>query len=368
MPVVTSTPTPATVTDPNAGGNPKPGVTQPGGYTVIGRTLAMDDADPNHFRFSWEGVAIGVHFSGPGVSAVLNDIPATFLGHTGNGYYDVTIDGQLASTFHASPTQQVYPLAQNLGAGEHTVWVTKRTEGMIGSGEFHGITMAAGATLLAPPAHPLHRLEVLGASADTGYGVEATNCGGYNDFQQNQDKAWPQLTANMLGAELHNLAYSGKGVATNYDPVNDPTLTSPVLYDRADTNNPAPWDFSQWTAEVVVIDLGGNDYTGSGGVLDPTTFVPAYVAFIQKILAHYPKARVYVTLNPTDMPPERDTLRTQFQTVVQTCQSAGLTGVAFFEFAQYTGSTYGCDNHPDVALHQQMATALAAQIKKDLGW
>ncbi len=309
-----------------------------------------------------------MHFSGTDISANLNEIPQTFLGHTGDAYYDVMLDGNIISSFHTSATSQAYPLVQNAPAGEHTAWVIKRTEGMIGSGEFHGLTLGAGTQLLTPPPHPTHRIEVLGASADTGYGVEATNCSGYNANQQNQDKAWPQLTANLLGAELHNEAFSGKGLTINYDPVNDPTLTVPVLYPRVDSNNPNTWDFSTWTADVVALDLGGNDYTGSNGSFDSNAFVTAYVAFVQQILKYYPKATIYIALNPTDTGSERDALGAADQSVVATLQGMGEKNVKYIEFPVYPGTVFACDSHPTVALHQQMATQLAAQIKLDLGW
>ena len=360
MPTPSGSPTP----DPNT---PAPAAGL--GYTVIGRTMPVGGAtDANQFQFSWEGVAIGVHFSGNDLSANLSEIPQTYLGHTGDSFFDVMIDGNITTSFHSSMVAQNYPLAQNVPAGEHTAWLIKRTEGMIGSSQFHGLTVGAGTHLLAPPPRPVHRIEVLGASADTGYGVEATNCAGYSADQQNQDKAWPQLTANLLGAELHNEAFSGKGLNINYDPVNDPILTVPALYSRADCNNPNAWDFSTWTADVVALDLGGNDYTGSNGNFDSQAFVTAYVAFIQQILTYYPKATIYVALNPTDAGSERDALSAADQSVVTTLVGMGHKNVKFIEFPVYTGTVFACDSHPPAALHQQMATQLAAQIKKDLGW
>ena len=313
-------------------------------------------------------MAIGVHFSGNDVSANLSEVPETFEGHSGDSYFDVMVDGNITTSFSTTAASQAYPLAQSLSAGEHTVWLIKRTEGMIGSSQFHGLTVGTGTSLLAPPPHPTHRIEVLGASADTGYGVLGTNCSGYSTNQQDQDKAWPQLTANLLGAELHNEAYSGKGLTINYDPVNDPTLTMPVLFPRADCNDPNKWDFSSWLADVVVLDLGGNDYTGSSGGFDSNAFETAYVAFIEQILTYYPKATIYITLNPTDSGGERDALSAADQSVVTTLQGMGHANVKFLAFPVYTGSTFGCDNHPSVDLHQQMAKQLAAQIKMDLSW
>ena len=296
----------------------------------------------------------------------MNDVPATFLGHTGNAYFDVIVDGQPGTAFSITPAQATYSVVSNLAPGQHTVWVSKRTEGMIGSVQFHGFDVGSG-TLLSAPAKPQHRIEVLGASADNGYGDMATNCGGYVDAQQNQDIAWPQLTADAVGAEVSNLAYSGKGLVLNYDPINDPTLTMPVIFADADTNTAAAWNFSQWQADAVLIDLGGNDMTANGDVL-PANFVSSFVTFLQTIYKNYPNTMIYLVNNATETGAGRAQLTTALQQVVTQTQQMGQNRVAYLEFTLYTGSTFGCDGHPSAALHQQIATQVAAQLKADLNF
>ena len=354
---------PPVTVDPN-----KPLPASTGQLTFVGRTLPMDPADPMHVRFAWAGVGVGMHFNGTGVSASLNDIPATYMGHTGNAYYDVVVDGNVTTSFHASPTQTTYPLAQNLPMGEHTVWMNKRTEGMIGSAELHSVVVADG-QLLDPPAHKTRTIEVIGASADVGYGVEATNCGGYQDAQENANKAWPQLAANQLDAEVHQLACSGKGLVLNIDPAADPTYMLPVVYPYADLNViTSQWDFDSWKADAVLLDMGANDYVGAGGNLDDTTFVPAYVKFLQTIAQHYPHAALYVVVNATQTGDLRTKLVAAMQQVVMQAQAAGVTGARYFEFPQYTGTVFGCDGHPSADLHVTMGQQIAAQMAQDLGW
>ncbi len=338
-------------------------------FAVIGRTVALDANNPSHLRFAWPGVAFGVAFQGTSLDANIYDLTDTFNGQAVDSYYDVAVDGAAPTPLSITTQAQQVPLARNLADGNHTLWLTRRTEGMLGSTELLGFTPSPGGSLLAPPALPTRHIEMIGASIESGYGVGSTNCTGFLPAQQDQSLAWPQLTANALQADLMNTSYSGKGLLNNIDPDTDPgnllptmvTLADPMLFDKL-------WDFSRWTADVVMLDVGGNDWTGLGQAPDATAFDAAFVSLVQTTLTHYPHAEVYVTLNSTDTGDERSVLGADYKDIVATLNKDGLTHVHYFEFPQYTGTDFGCDGHPTAALHQTMANQIAAQIKTDLGW
>ena len=338
--------------------------------TFVGRTIALDPNVPSHVRFAWPGVAVGANFVGTSISATMRDYTNAYAGGpTGNSYYDVTVDGNATSTFGITFNTNTYVLADNLSQGPHTVWLRKRTEAMIGSTEFAGLTLSNGGNFLAPPVRLNRRVEVIGASIESGYGADGENCSGYQANLQNQDAAWPKLTANALGAELYNISYSGKGLVNNIDPLYDPTNTIPIMYELTDPMDFAvSWNFTGWQADVVIFDVGGNDWEGLGSAPDPNQFDTAFVSFVQHVLAYYPQAQIYITMNSTDPPDQRAGLEVDFQAIVSQLNHAGLTQVHYFEWAEYTGSNYGCDGHPDHALHQSMANALIPQIRADLGW
>ena len=281
--------------------------------TFVGRTIALDSNVPSHVRFAWPGVAIGANFVGTSISATLRDYTNAYAGGpTGNSYYDVSIDGHGTSTLGITFNTNTYLLADNLGPGPHTVWLRKRTEAMIGSTEFVGFTPSTGGNFLTPPARLNRRIEVIGASIESGYGADGENCSGYQANLQNQDAAWPQLTADALGAELYNISYSGKGLVNNIDPLYDPTHTIPVMYELTDPMDfGVSWAFTGWQADVVIFDVGGNDWEGLGSAPDPNQFDTAFVSFVQHVLAYYPRAQVYITMNSTDPPDQRAGLRSR---------------------------------------------------------
>ena len=363
----TTAPNPPSVTEPNTTQVGSPPTAVPT-LTWIGRTQA-EDAQNANIRFSWAGVTLGVHFKGTQLGVVMNDLPIPFENGTYDSYYNVTVDGQPGTVFSLTTTPQTITVVQGLPLAEHTVWISKRTEGMIGSGEFHGVVLGNDGVLLAAPQAPAHHIEMIGASADVGFGDTTTHCSGFVADQEDEDLSWPQLTANAVEAQLFNLAYSGKGLVSNLDPINDPINILPYLCQYADTNAPnSKWDFSKWKADVVLIDLGDNDLNGEGGTLNTAAFVPAYITFIQQIQAHYPGVYIYAVINATEAGSARTQLEAALKQVVATCQSMAIPHVALFEASPYTGNTFGCDGHPSAQVHQQMADELLPELRQDLGW
>ena len=346
----------------------KPGA----GIHWLGRNVPQDAANPTHVRLSWPGVGLGVRFSGTGLQADMRDDPPPYGGPALGSYWDVTVDGGAATTISLTTSHQSISLAAGLAPGEHELWLVKRTEASLGASEIFSLVPTGGA-LLAPPPAAARRLEVVGASIETGYGVgglEGVNCGAFQSAQQNQSQAWPQLLANSLDAELMNTSYSGKGMSSNISISADPVNTMPVMAQLAEpTDFKHAWDSRQWVPDAVAIAMGSNDWEGLGASeFDPNRLLVAYVDFVEQLRTTAPQAMVYVTLSPQIYAQERSDLDAALQQVVAGLRAAGDLRVRYFSFPEYDGSAKGCDGHPPPALHGQMASLLAAQIRADVGW
>ena len=321
----------------------------------IGRFDTSETAGP---RANWPASTVAFTVSGGSVSAKLKD-------SAGKNFWQVVINGQASSVLALEAGEKTYSIASNLPSGQHTIELVKRTESSQGLTQILGLSLADGATLLPTPART-RRIEVIGDSITCGFGNEAASK--EEKFTPATENAWltyGAVAARAVNADYVSIAASGKKLWP------DNTIVS--LYDRvlANAGNPK-WDFTSWIPDVVVINLGTNDFARENP--DEAGWVGAYVAFIRQIQARYPKAHVYCAVGPmiSEWPgarKPRSTILGYLAKVVEQANAGGGAPVHFIDFgvqAQHHG--IGADWHPSVRTHSIMADKLTAAIKQDLGW
>jgi lysophospholipase L1-like esterase len=257
-----------------------------------------------------------------------------------------------------------------LSDGTHTVELYRRTEASQGESQFLGFDFGSG-QLLAPPAPPARRLEIVGDSITCGYGNEGADqyCG-FTPDTENHYLTYGAIAARSLEAELVTVAWSGKGVVCNYgDAADSCTNPLPVYYDRVLPDRPdLEWDFASYQPDAVVLNLGTNDFSTD---VDPSQaeFEDAYRSFLEHIRSKYPTAYLLCTNGPMLTDPDLSTVRGYIDNVVQALNSAGDSRVGSFEITPQDGTNgYGCDWHPSLVTHQNMATELEAALRRALGW
>ncbi|MBZ5711346.1 SGNH/GDSL hydrolase family protein [Nannocystis pusilla] len=322
---------------------------EPPGIHYVGR---HDASDPNNIRMSWSGVGAVVRFDGTDLHADLDD----------NGrWFTVVVDGQVQPPLMTAPGPMTYPLATGLAPGEHTVELYRRTEGSFGVTTILGFDVTG--ELLSPP--PVtRRIQVIGDSISCGYGNEGVSPCNFSAETENHYRTYGAIAARAVGAELHTIAWSGKGVVNNYgDDVFEPM---PQIYDRTIAGDGgAQWDHAAWQPDVVVINLGTNDFSTDD---DPPedVFVPAYVAFLSHLRDVYPDAFI-LPVAPLLWGDEATMVAGYLQSVVDQRHAEGDLDVAFVDInAAPVGS--GCDGHPSVATHEGMAQNLVTALGQHLGW
>jgi len=69
----------------------------------------------------------------------------------------------------------------------------------------------------------------------------------------------------------------------------------PSKYDYVAEENELKWNYKAWAPQVVVINLGTNDFCG-GFIPDRDDFVRTYINFINKIQGNYPEAKIICTI------------------------------------------------------------------------
>lgn len=340
-----------------AGGNTGAAAGSGGAMSGVRYVGRVDLADARGGKFAWSGSGVVARFSGTSLSVKLN----------GGQEYSVVIDGMLRPSKLTIQSGET-PIESNLSNGEHTVELYRRTEAAQGVSQFLGFTFGAGGALLAPPPAPARRIELIGDSISVGYGNEGPNesCK-FTPQTENHYQSYGAIAARTVGAELHTIAWSGRGVVCNYgDDAQSCTEPLPEIYDRTlPGQNDSRWDFARYQPDAVVINLGTNDYSTN---VDPSAgdFTAAYGAFLKHLRSVYPDALMLCTCGPMLYGAELDQVRGYIADAVS---ASGDDNIKTFDIPSQSASDgLGCDFHPSIKTHQKMADLLVDVLKRELAW
>lgn len=308
----------------------------------------------------WAGTAIHLNFKGTSIKADLDD-------ERGTSFYNVIVDNQVTKVIQVDTVRKEYILAEGLSSGTHSLELFKRTEATSKSW-FYGFTLNDGARILKPSNDPKRRIEFYGNSITCGNQIYDKTVEGPGGVQNNY-LAYGALTARYFNAGYNCICRSGIGLMVSWFPI-----IMPELYDRLDANNPeVKWDFSKNTPDIVVINLGQNDW----GVINrpehkqfKTRFgntapgeeqiVKAYMDFMSTIRRHYPKAKIVCALGSMDVVKEGSPWPKYVEKAVEQMQDKDI----FFMSFPFINSS----EHPNVEQHSQMADMLIGFIEKNVTW
>lgn len=253
----------------------------------------MDKSNPTAVRFDWPEVSIDCRFTG-------EQIGLRIEGGERN-HFNLFIDGELASIFSAPRDTTLY-FRPTTRAESHELLLTKRTEADMGMTRFMGFILNEKGELLPTNRQTKRSIEFIGNSITCGYGTEGSNRDErFRPETENNYKSYAAILARAFSAEAHFIAHSGKGAVRNYgdeNPVSDPVETMRGRYNRTLDNDPSQlWDFSQWKADCVVINLGANDYSTTPHP-DRDPFLNAYKELISKVRNAHGDVPVFCVVGP----------------------------------------------------------------------
>ena len=326
-------------------------------------TGRVDFSRPAAPEVSWAGTSLTANFTGASLAFVLDD-------QKGKNFFNVFIDGDLAHPVILSCVkgEKTYEAADKLAPGPHNFLLTKRTEGGEGATVIKGVVLADDGKLLAPPPRPKHRMEIFGDSISSGMGNESPEDGvDHLEKDKNNFMSYGAIAARELDAELHVTSQSGIGIMVSWFD-----FIMPQFYDQLNAvgNNDTRWDFSQWTPEVVLINLFQNDkwLIDREKRLNPIPTdeqrIQAYVDFVKTIRSKYPHAYIICALGSMDATEPGSKWPGYITAAVAQMKKenpAERMDTLFFEFT-------GFGKHPRVKHHQANAAKLAAFIRDKMGW
>lgn len=332
----------------------------PASHELIRYSGRVDFSDPRAPSLSWPGTAVEVKFSGTKISLVLND-------QFGKNYFNVFVDGDLDNPIVIDCKQGLgtYLIAEELAGEQHSLLITKRTEGEEGRTGLIGLVVDDGAELLSLPPAPKRKIEFYGDSITSGMGNEAA-IDAADDIlaEKNNFLAYGAIAARELNAEYRSISQSGIGVMVSWFD-----FVMPQFYDQLDAvgNNDSLWDFSRWTPDVVVINLFQNDSWLVEKRLDPVPSdeqrIQAYSDFLASVRGKYPNAFIICILGSMDATKAGSKWPGYIEAAVARRMEYNDRKLAtlFFPFEGY-------GKHPRVQHHRKNAELLAASIKKVMNW
>jgi lysophospholipase L1-like esterase len=197
---------------------------------------------------------------------------------------------------------------------------------------------------------PSLRLEFYGDSITSGYSLDCDCESGDAAYKDHYD-SYAALVTRELGAWHHSISLSGLGVTRSY-------WDGDVLdYWDGQGYGDHAWDFSKWPADIVVIDLGQNDYSLGAGA----EMVDAYVDFVDRMRAVHPHAAIFLVIGSMSAVGEGSPFPDYVRAAVATVNAAGDTNVYAYVFPEYAPA-----GHPHAAEHRAMADDLLAYLREVL--
>lgn len=315
---------------------------------VAGRVLPATDGA---LGFGWPGTYFEGRFRGTGVEVAVE---------SGTEFMRLLVDGEEKAQLRRPGLARLS--LQGLSPGEHVVRLEKQTESQVGGGRFIGFYPTGDGQAL-PPVAPARRIEFIGDSYTVGYGdlssVQTCTPEQVHDLTDTQ-RAFGPVLARRLNADYRLVAYSGFGVVRNYNGTS-PGQSLPAIYGRAIPDDPAHLVATDgWRPQVVVINLGTNDFSTPLNAGEPwadqtalrAAYRDRYVAFARTLMAQQPRAK-FVLMGS-------DAFYDLVSEVATTLNDpARVAAVRFGGLA-----LGGCHGHPSLADHQALADLLQTTLAR----
>jgi len=326
----------------------------------LGRTLKTDSTA---YRWDWSGSGVAMSFQGTACWVHLFSPGAV---------YRVVVDGVDRGPLDLrSGVDTLHAVATGLAQGPHEVVLSSRTEPLVSSATFFGFRIDG--TPLAAGSGRTRKLEFYGNSITCGYGIlDSIASNPFAAITEDEGKTFAAQAADSLAADRHTVCWSGKGVILN-NGKDTLTPTLPKLHDRVlGTDSLHKWNFSSWTPDAVVIDLGTNDY--SAVAPDSAWFEAVYAALVDSLHHRYPAARFVLVDGPMlsdGWPTGIKTLtqvRRHLDNIVARVALAGANATHLSLTPSNPSRGYGADTHPNLAQATLNGQELAAHLRKVLGW
>lgn len=327
-------------------------------FRYVGR---FDFSKPEEVSFDWSGVYIQFQFKGTECTLKMSD--------TNHNYYNLFLDDQPARTFEVKSDTTI-SVASGLKNEIHRVQIYKRTEGSQGVGTFKGISISEKGEMVSWDKIPARKIEFIGNSITCGYGTEGLTMNErWKPSTENNYQSYAPIMARAFGADYHIVAHSGQGVVRNYgykEKISPSAM--PARFNRVYDEKPEPvWNFSSWKPDLVVINLGTNDFS-TKPYPDKADFIAGYERLINEVFKQYGNLPVFCVVGPMTDEPCYSYVKEMVENFRATQKKTNVYFVGIPTYLMEPNRDLGSDTHPNYKGQQKMAAHVLPVISSVLGW
>ncbi len=348
----------------------------------MGRTYYNPADRTRYFYFTASGFE--VTFYGTELKAFLKASNSSILGK--QAYIVVLVDGEedptKGTTFVLTQSLEEYTLVSGLEEGFHTVKVLKRSEAIDSNTSLYQIS--TDGYFGNPPLAKNFRIQYIAASSSTGYGNLGSNSENKSTANSHGLLGFAYLTSYLLDAETSIFSASGWGVSRGWNTGGQISETQNIpaayqYYAITDANSvfttPGLWNHTEYIPDVIVVNLGTNDFNASNynsmsaiqkqALVD--RFILDYTNFLVLLNNQYPNAKIIVAYG---LMGEQNTLGSFTLQIIQQANTIIGSSVCtpfLMEAAGTAPNPFGSNYHPNVGTSMNVANALANYIQSLTG-
>lgn len=340
----------------------------------LGRTMLTEDM----LWLAFSGSGAEFNFNGTKAEVVIaGDDNAEKPDNTDNqARIAIYVNGERVVDDMIDHAEETYTVFESDTPADCDIRIIKLSETAMSTCAVKSVTVEGGD--IKPAEKKEHFIEFVGDSITCGYGVDDENRDHhFSTTTEDVTKTYAYKTAQNLNADHSMVSISGYGIISGYSDGKKKVAnqTIPRYYDklgfsyagfRGKTANTAEWDFTGYTPDVIVVNLGTNDSSYTKNIEERTAeYTEAYEEFLKDIRSHNPEAQIICTLGimGNELYPFVE------KAVENYSAETGDTKVTAMPFdVQSPDDGYAADWHPTEATHTKAAEKLTSQIKETMGW
>ena len=237
----------------------------------------------------------------------------------------IYLDGERVVEKVLDKTEETFSVLEGDIVGEHTVRIVKLSETGNSTCAVKCVETNSYGRIKATEEKE-HSIEFIGDSITCGYGVDSEIGKPFSTRTEDCTKAYAYKTAELLGCDYSLVSKSGHGIISGYsgDGTKQTWGVMPDYYEsfgsgsgafQGESPDSVKWDFKSRKQDVVVINLGTNDYSYTGkDEAKCEEYKLAYIEFVKRVRKLNPDAKLWESWATSFIPQLKRSLRSTKRT------------------------------------------------------